>query len=52
MIIPLGIGMSIIGNIRAWNGVTIPLLLFGYNTYALIGIKPKFLKYPKKLNEA
>jgi hypothetical protein len=27
--------------------MTIPILLFGNNTYVLPGIEPKFLKYPR-----
>lgn len=41
MAILLGIEMSIIGNIRSWNVMIIPTLLFGDKTYTFIRIEPK-----------
>jgi hypothetical protein len=46
MTIPLGKGIAIPRNKRWWNGIHVPILLFGNNSHILIGIKKKLLKKP------
>jgi hypothetical protein len=44
MTIPLGKEIVILKNKRWWNGMTIPILLFGNNSHILIGIQKRITK--------